>query len=168
MKSKALTAMAVLVVRLLLLPGVSHALTDQQKALVGLKGVYVWVSGIKPEVERLGLTKDQIRIDVELKLRKAGVRVLTKEERFETPGAPSLEVDFANALSPDNPIVACSILVSLQEQVTLDRDFRTYGAIWQVGFVRPILKKNIREIRGDVGDLVDEFVNDYLAANPKK
>jgi len=74
MKVKAVVALAV---ALSLLPGVSHALTLKQKALVGLKGVGVDVAKISPEAERLGLTAAQVKTDVELRLRKARVRVLT-------------------------------------------------------------------------------------------
>ena len=37
-----------------LLPGTSHALTEDQKVLVGLKGVNVFAEKIVPEAERLG------------------------------------------------------------------------------------------------------------------
>jgi len=86
------TVVVALVLTLLLLPGVSHALTAEQKVLVGLKGVFVFVESTQPEQPRVGLTKDQIRTDVELRLRKAGVRVLTEEERLQMPGMPYLFV----------------------------------------------------------------------------
>jgi hypothetical protein len=75
-----------LVVVLVLLPGVVHALTREHKALRGLKGVHVLVEKLDPDAERLGLTTAQIQADVELRLRKGGVRVLTEEEMLETRG----------------------------------------------------------------------------------
>jgi len=86
----AILAAVALVVSLLLLPGVSHALTDGQKALAGLRGMQVVVEKMDPQAERLGLAEDQIKTDVELRRRKAGIRGLTKKERFETPGMPCL------------------------------------------------------------------------------
>jgi hypothetical protein len=70
-------AVVVILVVVLLLPGVSHALTFKQEALVGLKGVEVKVIKSDHEAGRLGLSQDQINTDVELRLRKAGIKVIT-------------------------------------------------------------------------------------------
>ena len=158
-----------LVLSLLLLPGVSHALTFKQKALVGLKGVEVLVEGMQPEAERLGLTRAQIQTDVELRLRKAGIRVLTEKERDETPGRPYLYVNVNTIFLQKTPAVVYGILVKLREWVTVDRGLRTLGAIWETaGCIGTVgTQKIIKVIRDDVGDQVDEFINDYLAANPK-
>jgi len=93
-------AVMALVATLLLHPGVSHALTDQQKALVGLKGVEVGVENVNPQAERLGLTAALIKTDIELRLRKAGVKVLTAEEKFDTPGMPWLYVNLTITFGP--------------------------------------------------------------------
>lgn len=72
--------MVVFLMIFLMLPGTSHAIEYQQKELVGLMGAGVLVESMRPEVDRLGLTKDQIKTDVELRLWKAGINVLTKED----------------------------------------------------------------------------------------
>jgi hypothetical protein len=158
-----------LVLAFLLLPCVSHALTVEQKVLVGVKGVsvVVVVENMKPRAGS-GLTEDQLKVYVELRLRKAGVRVLTEEERGETPGNPYLYVNVSTYIEADDPIVAYSILVQLKEWVTLARGFETTGVIWQRGLVGTVGKAKLRLIRGGLGDQVDIFINDYLAANPKK
>jgi len=166
MKTKALTAVALLV--LLLLPGVSHALTDDQTALVGLKGVQVVVEKIDPQAELLGLTKAQIKTEVELRLRKAGIRVLTGKERLETPEMPWLYVNVTVFPPQDLPLAAFSIHVELKEIVTLANGSTTVGSIWDTGYVGIVGKEKIREMRKLVDDYVDKFINDYLAANPKK
>ena len=48
-----------------------------------------------PKIVPLGLTQAQVKTDVELQLRKAGVRVLTEEECRTTPGHPYLSVDIS-------------------------------------------------------------------------
>jgi hypothetical protein len=165
-KKKGKAALALVV--FLLLPAVSHALTIDQKALVGLKGVHVLVEAISPEVERIGLTRNQLQTDVELRLRKAGVRVLTQKECFETPGMPYLyvliHIGFIKHL--DGYIFATT--VSLKQTVRLAGGGQTIGSIWEgrgLGFVGP---EKIGQIRGMINDRVDDFINDYLAANPKK
>src|SRR5664280_2652986 len=123
-------AMVALVV-LLLLPGVSQALTDEQKALGGLKGLYVSVDDIQPEVERLGLTKDRIKTDVELRLRKAGVKVLTEKECTATTGCPLLYVNVNTNIVPTSAIFSYAISVGLKEAVMLNRDMGVSATIWE-------------------------------------
>lgn len=161
-----------LVVALLLLPGVSHALTVKQETLVGLKGVAVLVEALPPQIERPGLTYDQIQSNIELRLRKAGVKVLGRELN-DTPGWPTLYVRVG--LVSGSGHCAYSTHVALQEQVTLARGFKTYSSIWEadsvggiVGIVGDIKTGNIMQIWKEVRDGVDIFINDYLAANPKK
>ncbi len=163
-------AAVTLVVVLLMLPGVSHALTLGQQPLVGLKGVYVMttVESPKPEeIELLGLTKDQIQKDVELRLRKSGIKVLTNKEWATMPGTPSLMV----SLSAFTYLALCvySIRVELFEAVTLVRGGQTSASVWEAGLsVGMVGTKSIRTVRENIGDKIDEFINDYLAANPKK
>ena len=154
-----------LAVVFLLLPDISHSLTLEQMPLSGLKAIFVSVADINPEVERLGLTKNQIKTDVELRLRKAGVRVLTEKEWLGTPAMPYIAVMVNVVISGDH--YACSGTVALKEAVTLDNGFKTIGAIWDTGYTGAGRKENIRKIRESVGDLVDKFINDFLAANPK-
>lgn len=147
---------------LLLLPVVSHALTEKQKALVGLKRVYVTAEVFKTVGERLEITVAQIQTDVELRLRKAGVRVLTKEECEETPGAPQLYAKLSGYITRGRCVYG--IEVELWEIVTLARGVETPGVIWTAGYIGT----GGKSIRNIIGDTVDKFINDYLAANPKK
>lgn len=152
---------------LLLLPGISPALTDQQRVLVGLKGVGVLVENIRPDAERLGLTRDQITTDVELRLRKAGIRVLSREERYKTPGMSYLYVNVNTAINLNALICAYSVSVELKEWVKLANGFKTPACIWITGSVGLTATDRLNKIRDSVGDKIDIFINDYLAANPK-
>lgn len=162
--SPAFLAVVALLV-LLLLPGISHALTLKQKPLVGLKGVQVLVESLEPEAERLGLTNNQIKTDVELLLRKAGIRVLTQEEMENTSGMPYLYVNVNTSIG--GGLIAYNISVELSEFVTLANGLQAFGVIWDTGRIGTVLTNNIRQIRDSIGDEVDNFINDYLAANPK-
>jgi hypothetical protein len=163
-KMKVVVALVVL----LLLPGVSHALTIKQKALIGLKGIGIDIVETSPEVKRLGLTPAQIKTDVELRLRKAGIKVLTDKERQETPGFPFLQVTVTTMVSQDSALLVFSIAVDLIEWVMLARGGETWGQIWHTSSTGKGGVNHIRNLRESVGDKVDEFINDYLAANPKK
>ena len=106
-----------------------------QTALRGLKGVYVLVESLAPEAEQLGLNKGQLKTDVELRLRKAGVRVLTKEEWKRIPGVPYLYVNVNTFIRAGSALCAYSTSVVLNEMVMLARGFPTVGAIWSTGAV---------------------------------
>jgi hypothetical protein len=164
MARKGLSA-ALALLMLLALPGVSHALTLKQKTLVGLKGLGVIVEDINPEAERLGLTRNQIITDVELRLRKARIKVLTEKERIETQGKPFLYVNVNTNIGNDFCIYGIS--VKLDEDVTLTNGKIVMGNIWEISSIGGVAIYNINHIRRDVGDLIDHFINDYLAANPR-
>ena len=151
----------------LLLPGISTALTRKQKALVGLEGVQVVVEGPGPEAERLGLSKNQIKKDVERRLRKAGVRVLIKQEQEETPGTPQLFVKIAASINKMG-IFAYSISVDLIEFVTLFTGEKAFVTVWEKGEAGSVRLNNINQIQPRINSLVDGFIKDYLTANPKK
>jgi len=139
---------------------------DTRQSLKGLKGIYVLVEELKPEVERAGLTEEAIQTDVELKLRLAGIPVLE---------------DLANLASPYYLYVAVStnhmsdgiwpfhISVELVQKVLLDRDRSTisYSSTWSTGSTGRVGKAKVRTVRDSIKDLVDRFINAYLSVNPK-
>jgi hypothetical protein len=66
---------------------------DTRPTLRGFSGVYVVVEPLSPQIENEGLTTDQLQKDIVEKIRTAGVKVLSKEEFFKTPGKPYLYVN---------------------------------------------------------------------------
>ena len=141
-----------------------------RKSLVGLQGVQVLVESLDPQVEQAGLTKAAIQTDVELKLRLAGIRVLTREEMLKTPGFPTLYIN-ANVL-PSGERWGFSESVQLEQAVILSRDSSISllnTATWSVQGVGTAGPSTIgRYVRDQIKDRVDEFINAYLSANPKK
>jgi len=143
---------------------------DDKFSLRGLKGAYVLVEDLRPEIERGGLSKTQIQTDVELKLRMAGIVVLSREEFYDALGRPYLYVNVTALKDIKDRGYAYYVSVKLQQEVYLVRtplDFTKYDAVtWEVGNVAT--SPNIREIRADVKDQVDIFINAYLSVNPAK
>src|SRR5438093_397093 len=88
-----------------------------RKTLVGLTGVYVSVEHIPDEMQRDGLDTTQIQTDVELKLRQAGITVLTRQEWLSTAAAPLLYFN-VQAITNSN-LYAFSVDVQLRQRVTL-------------------------------------------------
>ena len=50
-----------------------------RETLKGINGVHVVVGVLNIDLEQVGLSKSQIRTDIELKLRLAGIKVFVKE-----------------------------------------------------------------------------------------
>ena len=168
-----LTTVAVLWVWGLCVCGGSAQTEMDRKSLRGLKGIAVVVEALQPDAERDGLHKDQIKTDVELKLRQAGIRVLTTEESFKTPGSPYL---YVNLNTTKNDVLygafstyAFSIQVALKQDVTLTRDSDLKGSAptWETHTLGIVGATNLQDTRRVLGDLLDRFSNDYLAENPK-
>jgi hypothetical protein len=58
--------------------------------------------------------------------------------------------------------------VELNESIKLERGFITEGTIWRQNRYGTVGSSKIRDLREDIGDKIDLFINDYLAANSKK
>ncbi|MBN1391992.1 MAG: hypothetical protein JW947_04220 [Sedimentisphaerales bacterium] len=147
---------------------------DDRDTLMGLRGVLVLVEDLNPEVEKYGLTKQQLQIDVELRLRQNGIRVLSQKERLSTSEAPYLYVN-VNTMTDrtDSPrLVSFSILLELKQNVFLVKDTSPLklctASTWQSFLMGRVDLGKITFIRDSVKDIVDKFINDYLAANPKE
>jgi hypothetical protein len=142
-----------------------------RKSLRGLKGVQVVVEGIKPEAEASGLYAAAILTDVELKLRQAGIKVLTGAEARVAPGQPYLYVQVGLASNPKTELYAFFIRVELCQDVQLLRDPSSLAggiATWSpAGTVGTVGKENLRTLRDNIKDQVDKFINAYLSVNPK-
>ena len=142
-----------------------------RETLRGLKGVRVLVEDLASEVEKAGLTKNQLQADIEDRLRKAGIKTLTQDECFATPGEPYLYVNInLNSRKADTNVYSFSMDIGVIQNVTLDRDpkQKTYGVTWSTGGVGSIEKEFLPRLKDSVDDLLDLFIKSYLAVNPKK
>ncbi|HXW62876.1 MAG TPA: hypothetical protein VEJ45_09765 [Candidatus Acidoferrales bacterium] len=136
-----------------LVPGVS--------TLKGISGVQVLIEDLSDSAKALGLEKETIQTDVELKLRLAGIHILSEEEDNNTPGAPSLYVNVRVVRS------AAAVAVELKQGVRLVRNGElSQGTTWSVGGVGANL--TAESIRNHIKDYLDEFLNAWLSVNPRK
>jgi hypothetical protein len=157
----------------LLLSVTVSVMGGDEKSLRGLQGLEVSVEELSDEVERAGLHKTDIQTDIELKLRLAGINVLTKEESLRLPGYPFLYVNVSVQLnhgSATSELASYALNCELHQYVTLARDLSisTDASTWDRGRVGLVGTNNLKKIRDDLRDLIDKFVNAYLSVNPKK
>jgi hypothetical protein len=139
---------------------------DDPVTLRGLQGLAVVVGDINPEIEREGLTEAELRRDMEVKLQLAGIEVLSPEARRRLEGTPIL---YLYCLIQKGPMgYFHEIVIQLREQVRLIRkpDHTTYAVTWaNPGIIGRSTK--LSDVRAAAGEVVDMFINAYLAANPK-
>jgi hypothetical protein len=142
--------------------------------LHGLKAVSVHVVLVAEE-ELGSVTRETLQTQVELELRKGGVKVINDTD----PNVNAVDVGrLAVVLKPkkvfDFPAYACYLSAEVSQHVALVRNPKilTKVATWPMvlepeGFIvgRDNLEQTIRE---QVTNKTNEFINDYLAANPKK
>lgn len=142
---------------------------QNREILAGLQGVHVLVEDFRPEEEKYGFNKQQYKTDVELRLRQYGVKVLSKKEQLQVSGHPCLYINVNPLIDEKVGDAAVSILVKLNEVVLLERNpsISTVATTWEKGMILLLGLKKLDSVRDSVRNLVDMFINDYLAANPK-
>jgi hypothetical protein len=134
-----------------------------RETLQGINGVYLVVEVVEPEIERAGLTRVQIKADVELKLRMTGLNVLDPEEATKTPRRPWLAV-YPNIQTTDG--VYYATMLNLYQDVSLVRNSkRSIASTWSTASYGTT--PNLTVIRNTLKDLVDSFINVWLSVNPK-
>lgn len=148
------------------------ALADTSRVLRGAPGVRV-VLFHHTNDKANALSSERIKTDVELRLRLAGIRILSKNEWMATPGMPSLHVYFSLVRREEIPhLYAYMIHVFFLELVRQER--RTYeepilAATWGVPKSAGLVgAASLRDVRKQILDEVDEFINAYLKANPRQ
>ena len=154
---------------LLVFTGASYAGEYGRESLEGMDGVRVLIEGIDSKVEEDGLSENQLQIDVEQRLKKADIELLTHGAWLEAPGGQYLYVSVNALPEPRTGGYAYFIRVELRQDVLLARDpaLKVIGATtWRqsrVGLVSAAAMPG--KIRSSVGGLVDAFSGDYRTAN---
>lgn len=140
----------------------------QRATLRGLGAIAVYVTPLGQRVEEAGLSTDTIRTDSELELRRAGIAVVDPSK------SPSqyLAVNITCASDPQRiaPILACNIAVHLYQAVALLRNpsVTALASTWGEDSAAMVGLGRISILRSGASDMVEEFANDYLAANQKQ
>ena len=170
-----------------------RAWSDGRDALRGEKYIAVEVANVNPDLERDGVMKQQLKTDTELRLRQIGIdvsknfgpvlritlTVLKGTGPVSNVYAYCTEVDFETSVFSASNIL--SVLIPPGTQKAGESDVQVSGAtvqaltnsifagsLWHRGHVGIAGVQRVTMIREVVKDLVDEFLNDWLAVNPKQ
>ncbi len=84
------------------------------------------------------------------------------------PANPFLYIN-VNVLDFTSDRYVNSIVVRLDQRLqSLVTNERFWGTTWNVSLVGTTRKGNLRTLRDVIQDQVNKFINDYLAANPRR
>jgi hypothetical protein len=144
-------------------------ITMPHEILADLQGVRVAIEEFSTEAKNHGFTEQTYRILAESRLRQYGIRVLTEKQQLQTPGSPYLYVNIYPLIAEELGLAAASTRVQLRESVQLLRNpaIAVTAATWQTGRETLAGLDQLDGIKDTVSDCIDEFINDYLAANPR-
>jgi hypothetical protein len=141
---------------------------DTRPTLRGFSGVYVVVEALSPQIEKEGLTTDQLQRDAEAKIRTAGVKVLSREEFVKAPGKPYLYVNVSiSILRTQITRYIFYVRLEFNQEVSLVKSPGTIvpASTWSTGgWGIDFSLENIRDI---FKNQVEKFIDAYLAVNPK-
>jgi hypothetical protein len=149
--------------------GYAQDVEQTRNSLRGLSGVYVVPENpLEEDAIRGGLSQDTIRKEAELKLRLAGIRVLSREEWEKEPGRPYLQV-WAKVLK-GGVLGGYIYHISLEfkQYVSLVRSssIQVFGTTWSAEHMG--YTPELKDIQDKVKDRMDQFINAYLSVNPKR
>jgi hypothetical protein len=136
----------------------------QTETLKGINAAYVSVQDLSDGTKVLGLARETILTDIELKLRLAGMRVVTEDEAAnDVPGSPCVFV--RTFLASAN---VSFVDIKLMQSGWLDRNAESvFSPTWQKFVLAVGGKIGAQDIRDQIKDIVDMFLNDWLSVNPR-
>jgi hypothetical protein len=160
-----------LIVGLMISVSVASAESDSEKqSLKGIKALEVLIEGLGEEEKQAGLTESSLRVLVEGRLRKAGIKVV--DDSINEPGRPYLYLNI-NCLTDKSGSEIVRYIYSydlqLKQGALLKRnsEFEVVPT-WDAGGVGYFGTQKLGAIERSVEKLVDMFINDFLAMNPVK
>ena len=161
----------ILLIMTLCWPTVGFTFTaDKRDTLRGLREISVLVEYLPDDVERAGLNRAYLQHDIEMRLRQAGLRVLTISEIANSPGAPYLYVAVYPITGPSVNFNAYAISLTLKQLVQLSWNptIELFATTWEgLGHPSSLRTRSILDIRARISDAVRVFIIDYQAVNPK-
>jgi hypothetical protein len=143
-----------------------------RRTLFGIRGVHVMVEDLQPSLKDYGpkfsLSNTQIEKDVEIRLRAAGISILTREQWLKTIGRPLLYISVNS--HDDKFRVAYDIRIDLKQIVSMEAnpDTKTFANTWSINMTGMATIDNLDVIKINVGTLVDRFTKAYWSVNKKQ
>ena len=143
---------------------------DKRDTLRGLKEISVLLEYLPDDVEREGLNREHLQRDIEVRLRQAGLHVLTISEVANLPGAPYLYVAVYPIIGPSINVNTYAVALTLKQLVQLSRNPSTelFATTWEGPIhLSSLSDSRVLDIRSRIFDAVGRFIVDYRDVNSK-
>jgi hypothetical protein len=151
-------------------PAIGFGFTaDKRDTLQGLTEVAVLIEHLPDDVERQGLSREHLARITEVRLRAAGLRILTISEIAKSPGSPYLYIAVYPVTGPSLNFNSYAIGLALKQLVQLSRNPSTelFATTWESpASYNSLNGPRVADIRSKISDAVERFVIDYRAVNP--
>jgi hypothetical protein len=140
-----------------------------RRTLANLPGFYISFEEFQPNFKQhaagTGITREQLQMDIELRLRRAGIGNLSQEQWLKTQGRPVLYVNVNTHIESAN--IAYSIRMEVRQIVFTDSNpaVKTLGGTWGINMTGIAKQSKTDVIKQDLMIMVDKFVEAYWAAN---
>ena len=141
-----------------------------RESLRGIPAIWVLIESLGPDAESDGLSQTQLQTDVELKLRLAGIAVLSREQsRLQPSSVPYLYLNLNTHKDDQSRIYGFAINLELKQSVRLARNNHLIPGVttWSSDSVGTVGESNLRSVPDFVQDKVDQFINAFLSVNPE-
>lgn len=145
---------------------------NERVTLSNLTGVHVVVDGVGPDAERGGITQAGLQTEVEGRLRRAGLRVLTATEAMASVGRPTLTLRVSVVRPADAPqVTVYSVDLALRQQIRLARDraIESFAVTWsdtrEVGAVPAARPAAVQDA---VRAKVEQFIQAWQTVNQER
>jgi hypothetical protein len=139
-------------------------------SLADIPGVAIFVEPVAKDLEDKGMTAFVFSVEIERRLKEAGVRVLNPEYDDPVDGNPTLYLVVTAVVDEYVEHCAYSIRLELTQSVRLERnpDVTVVGVpTWSTGGVGVQGKGWRQVLLDDVGAYTDRFIHAYAAANTR-
>ncbi|MEN6317420.1 MAG: hypothetical protein ABFD82_01505 [Syntrophaceae bacterium] len=143
-----------------------------RQTLKKIQGVMVITEELQPNltkyVKKNIPSKDVLQMAVELRLKKAGVKVLTYDEWMKSPGRPILYVNI-NTHEHEKYWFVYNVSLDLQQVVFLESNpkSRALASTWSINVTGITNIGSLGAIQYNILYLVDQFIGAYKLVNGK-
>lgn len=152
------------------LPALAQDQESEDTSMRGLPGIYVFVDKIPASLNSGGALDVELESQVEVRLKRAGIKILERPEALAHAGKPFLFIQVRGAKVSDQPVYSLVVIGGLVQRVALERDpsLTCFARTWMISsFNSPREQELKAQIFASVAQVADEFAKSYRQANPK-
>jgi hypothetical protein len=152
-------------------PSLSQLREHPDESLIGVRGVHVVVRYQAPDEHLFGLTEDDLKHAIEVRLSADNVQVLDDRAWRQEPGEPYLFVNVVgtqvDSTRQDRSPFVFSFSADLIQKVALARkpSFTTEGATWSQGYFIVVSKEHLRDVTLQISNVAHDFAESLHEAN---